>query len=90
MMKSTLLAGVSALGIVVAGAAQAAGVTDADLLNDATNTKQVVTNGLGLQGHRFSPLKQINTSTVKDLGSGLVLLFRRRKAARPGSPGPGL
>ncbi len=67
MMKSTLLAGVSALGIAFAGAAQAAGVTDADLLNDATNTKQIVTNGMGLQAHRFSPLKQINTSTVKDL-----------------------
>jgi alcohol dehydrogenase (cytochrome c) len=66
-MKRTLLAGVSVLGIAYAGAALAAGVTDQDLLNDATNTKEVVTNGMGLQAHRFSPLKQINTTNVKDL-----------------------
>ena len=32
-----------------------------------TNPKSVLTNGMGLQGHRFSPLKLINTSNVKDL-----------------------
>ena len=67
MMKRTLLAGVSVLGMAFAGAAMAAGVTDADLLNDGVNAKQVVTNGLGLAAHRYSPLTQINTSTVKNL-----------------------
>jgi alcohol dehydrogenase (cytochrome c) len=67
MMKRTLLAGVSVLGMAFAGAAMGAGVTDADLLNDSVNTKQVVTNGQGLQGHRFSPLTLINTTNVKNL-----------------------
>ncbi|WP_237269547.1 methanol/ethanol family PQQ-dependent dehydrogenase [Pseudothauera hydrothermalis] len=42
-------------------------VTDADILNDATITTQVVTHGLGTKGQRFSPLTQINRHTVKDL-----------------------
>ncbi|MCI4679898.1 PQQ-dependent methanol/ethanol family dehydrogenase [Rhodoblastus acidophilus] len=79
MMKRTFLAGVSALGIAYAGVAMAAGVTDADLLNDATNTKQVVTNGMGLQGHRFSPLTQINTTNVKDLVPAWSLSFGGEK-----------
>ena len=54
------------MGMAFAGAAYAGPVTDADLLNDAANPKSVLTNG-GLQGHRFSPLKRVNTSNVKDL-----------------------
>src|SRR5690606_17536732 len=41
--------------------------TDTDILNDAENTSQVVTHGLGTKGQRYSPLTQINASTVKDL-----------------------
>jgi len=48
------------------GSAQA-GVTDADILNDAKTTGDVVSFGLGTQGQRFSPLTQVNASTVKDL-----------------------
>ncbi|MDX5409552.1 MAG: methanol/ethanol family PQQ-dependent dehydrogenase [Thauera sp.] len=46
---------------------QAKEVTDADILNDATDTTQVVTHGLGTKGQRFSPLTQVNRQTVKDL-----------------------
>lgn len=44
-----------------------AGVTDQDILNDPKNPEQVVTNGLGVQGQRYSPLDLINTDNVKDL-----------------------
>ncbi|MBI3150261.1 MAG: PQQ-dependent methanol/ethanol family dehydrogenase [Betaproteobacteria bacterium] len=42
-------------------------VSDADILNDARTTHDVVTAGLGTQGQRFSPLAKINTKTVKGL-----------------------
>ena len=38
-----------------------AGVTDKDILNDATTTGDVVSYGLGPQGQRYSPLKIVNT-----------------------------
>lgn len=61
---TAVAAALLALGAAHAGAAN---VTDADVLNDATNTSQVVTFGMGTQGQRFSPLTAINTETVKDL-----------------------
>ncbi|MBU0539853.1 MAG: methanol/ethanol family PQQ-dependent dehydrogenase [Gammaproteobacteria bacterium] len=44
-----------------------AGVTDKDILNDATTTGDVVSYGLGPQGQRYSPLKIVNTKNVKSL-----------------------
>ena len=67
MMKKLLLASVSVMGMALVGAAYAGPVTDADLLGDASNPKQVVTNGMGLQGHRFSTLDLVNKSNVKNL-----------------------
>ena len=49
------------------GPAWAKEVTDADILNDAKTTGDVVSFGLGTQGQRFSPLTAINTGTVKNL-----------------------
>lgn len=42
-------------------------VTDKDIINDATTTDDVVTNGMGQQGQRYSPLKSVNTKNVKKL-----------------------
>ena len=39
-----------------------------DIVNDATTTADVVSNGLGPQGQRYSPLKTLNASNI----SGLV------------------
>ena len=50
-----------------AGGAVAREVTDADIVNDAKTTSDVVTFGLGQQGQRYSPLAKVNTATVKDL-----------------------
>jgi len=69
--KSVRLPGaitVLALTLASLGSVQAKDVTDADILNDGTkNTNQVVTYGLGTKGQRFSPLTQVNASTVKNL-----------------------
>jgi alcohol dehydrogenase (cytochrome c) len=66
MMKRTILASVSALSMTI-GSAYAGPVTDADILNDAKNPKEVVTNGMGLQAHRFSILDKVNTKNVHNL-----------------------
>lgn len=50
----------------VAGTVQA-GVTDKDIMNDQVTVEDVVTNGMGHRGQRFSPLAKVNTETVKDL-----------------------
>ena len=47
-------------------AAQAA-VTDKMILDDAKTTGDVVSWGMGTQGQRYSPLKQINASTIGKL-----------------------
>ena len=48
-------------------ASATAGVSDADITNDAKTTGDVVTYGMGLQGQRYSPLKKINSRNVKKL-----------------------
>jgi alcohol dehydrogenase (cytochrome c) len=45
----------------------AKGVTDNDIVNDATTTGDVVSFGLGPQAQRYSPLTKINTNNVKNL-----------------------
>jgi len=42
-------------------------VTDADILNDHKTDNDVVHNGLGLQGQRFSALDKINLETAKSM-----------------------
>jgi len=64
MKKFALSALVAAMA--VAGTAQA-GVTDKDILNDQMSTGDVLTNGMGLRGQRYSPMDKINTETVKDM-----------------------
>ena len=64
MKKFALSALVAAM--TVAGTAQA-GVTDKDIINDQMTTGDVVSNGMGLRGQRYSPMDKINTSTVKDM-----------------------
>jgi len=59
---------VSALALAAASfGARAEPVTDEMLLKDATTPTSVLTNGIGLQAQRFSPLKQIDKTNVKAL-----------------------
>ena len=67
--RQSLTVALSSLAIALAGigTAQAAGVTDEDILKDAETTHQIVTHGLGTKGQRYSPLAKVNRDTVKDL-----------------------
>ncbi|MDE2455051.1 MAG: PQQ-dependent methanol/ethanol family dehydrogenase [Burkholderiales bacterium] len=47
--------------------AQAAGVTDQMIADSAKSTNEVLTWGMGTQGQRYSPLKQINEQTIGKL-----------------------
>ncbi len=49
------------------GSAVAGPVTDEMLLNAASDTHNVLTYGLDMEGHRFSKLDAINTNNVKNL-----------------------
>ncbi|HAF92354.1 MAG TPA: PQQ-dependent dehydrogenase, methanol/ethanol family, partial [Pseudomonas sp.] len=42
-------------------------VTDQDILNDTKTPGDIVTNGLGLQGQRYSSLDALNTQNVSQL-----------------------
>ena len=52
--------------MLLSGQALAA-VTDQDILQDPKNPEQIVTNGLGVQGQRYSPLDILNVDNVKEL-----------------------
>jgi alcohol dehydrogenase (cytochrome c) len=70
-MKGSMLrtlAGAAALALVAATAPTLAnGPTDADLMNDAASTGDVLTYGMGPRAQRFSPLKAISTDNVAKL-----------------------
>ncbi|MDQ2089704.1 PQQ-dependent methanol/ethanol family dehydrogenase [Marimonas arenosa] len=53
-------------GVIAATGAQAQ-VTEEDLANDQTNTSQIVTNGMGRDLQRYSPLDTLNKDNVKNL-----------------------
>lgn len=52
--------------MLLAGAAHAA-VSTEEILQDPKNPQQIVTNGLGVQGQRYSPLDLLNANNVKEL-----------------------
>ncbi|QEY62836.1 PQQ-dependent dehydrogenase, methanol/ethanol family [Metapseudomonas lalkuanensis] len=56
-----------------------AGVTDQEILDDAKSTDQVVTNGLGLQGQRYSTLEALNSGNVQQLRPVWALSFGGEK-----------
>ncbi len=52
---------------IMAAPLAVAQVTEEDLANDQSITTQVVTNGMGRDWQRYSPLDQINTESVQNL-----------------------
>ncbi|ORU89591.1 MAG: dehydrogenase [Cycloclasticus sp. symbiont of Poecilosclerida sp. M] len=64
-LKTALIGSVFSFAAIATNAN--AGVTDEDILNDAKNTENVVSYGIGLQAQRYSPLDKVNADTVKDL-----------------------
>jgi alcohol dehydrogenase (cytochrome c) len=62
-MRLKLLATLMAIGFAT-GTAQAV-VTQQMIDNDASDTKEVLSWGMGNQGQRFSTLKQVNPQSIK-------------------------
>ncbi len=63
------LSGVAAMAMAMGAAPLVAqsGPTDADLMNDAKSTGDVLTYGMGPQAHRFSALNAINSGNVSKM-----------------------
>ncbi|HYQ80575.1 MAG TPA: hypothetical protein VEP68_03685, partial [Anaeromyxobacteraceae bacterium] len=70
---------VAALAVAAAATPALAGVTDADILNDAKTPKDVVSYGLGPHQHRWSPLDKINVKTVSRLVPAWSMSFGGEK-----------
>lgn len=68
----------TALTLAVGGVAQA-GVTERDIADDQSITTQVVTNGMGRDLQRFSPLKRIHTGNIDKLVPAWVFSFGGEK-----------
>lgn len=66
-MRKTLLSAMVAATLAAPAMVMAAPVTDAMIQNDAKSTEDILSWGMGTEGQRYSPLKQINTSNVKNL-----------------------
>jgi len=75
---SLALAG-CALVALGAGPAGAKPVTDADIVNDAKTTGDVVSAGIGTQGQRYSPLDKVNTGNVGKLVPAWAFSFGGEK-----------
>ncbi|HEU4458307.1 MAG TPA: PQQ-dependent methanol/ethanol family dehydrogenase [Methylibium sp.] len=65
-MRKPLLAVLVSAACATFGA-HAAGVTDAMIDNDAATPNDILSWGLGSQGQRYSPLKQVNAQTINRL-----------------------
>ena len=66
----------AALSVLWAQAAHAQ-VTDKMIEDDAKTPGDVLSWGIGTQGQRYSPLKQINTSTVGSESTLFVIIAPR-------------
>ncbi len=66
-LKSLVLGAVSAVALLGATAGWAKPITDDDIVNDAKTTGDVVSNGMGPQGQRYSTLQQITPQTISKL-----------------------
>ena len=65
-MRPKLLPLLITLACATVGA-QAQGVTDAMIANDAKSTNDVLSWGIGSEGQRYSPLNKVNTATANRL-----------------------
>ena len=82
-MKRTRLHHMFALsalcGAMLLHTSSAHAVTDQDILDDAKTTHQIVSNGLGLAGQRYSTLAKVNADTVQQLRPVWALSFGGEK-----------
>lgn len=78
-VKLALLGGLMVAGLAWGGPKLQAAVTDADIANDAMTTNDIVTNGMGRELQRYSPLKMINKDTVGKLVPAWAFSFGGEK-----------
>lgn len=78
-MKKKLIASLIGMTMLGAVGTVAAGVTDAMIEKDAATTNDVLSWGMGTEGQRFSPLKQINASNVSKLVPAWSMSFGGEK-----------
>lgn len=82
-MKRTRLHQMFALsalcGAMLLHSTAAQAVTDKDILDDANTTQQIVSNGMGLAGQRYSSLAKVNVDTVQQLRPVWALSFGGEK-----------
>jgi alcohol dehydrogenase (cytochrome c) len=78
-MHKKLIGTLFSIAVSSSFSAQAAGVTDAMIANDAKAPGTVLSWGMGTQGQRFSPLTQINTQTVNKLVPAWSMSFGGEK-----------
>ncbi|WP_207952019.1 PQQ-dependent methanol/ethanol family dehydrogenase [Pseudomaricurvus alcaniphilus] len=84
-MKSLSLSGgllASAITLAISlplGMSAQANVTDKDILNDQETVDDVVSYGIGPRGQRYSPLKKLNTKTVKKMHPAWAFSFGGEK-----------
>jgi alcohol dehydrogenase (cytochrome c) len=65
-VKKSIIAAVVGASFAISGSVYA-GVTTADIENDAKSTGDVLSWGMGTEGQRYSPLSKINTQNIKGL-----------------------
>lgn len=65
-MKKSIIAALLGASFAISGQVHA-GVTTADIENDAKSTGDVLSWGMGTEGQRYSPLSKINTQNIKGL-----------------------
>ncbi len=78
-MKKSLVASVIGAALLGSTAVLAAGVTDAMIEKDASTGNDVLSSGLGTEGQRYSPLKQINAGNVSKLTPAWSMSFGGEK-----------
>lgn len=78
-MKKNLCLALVASALLVPLGASATAVTDQMLEKASSNTHEVLSNGLGSEGERFSPLKAINAKNVSKLVPAWTMSFGGEK-----------
>ena len=66
-VMATAIAGALTFGTAVQADGHGSGITDDMILNDQASVNDVVSNGMGPRGQRFSPLTKINADNVKNM-----------------------
>ncbi len=79
LLSALITAGLASMAAVVTTPALAAGVTDKMIEANASDSGDVLSWGMGTQGQRYSPLKQVNGANVSKLAPVWAFSFGGEK-----------